>query len=497
MPVSCGDIASTSYQVVAPYDGTGRLLPALCRDRYLVVKDEEEFVGILTIADYLQAPRKLVIDCLRPKARIDCESDLSSTCRQMLASAEAALPVFRNEVFFGVITDYDIAAALLRNCARWQELEEKTSDVDPVRILAAGIGHDFNNYLTAVLAGISQALTADDLPESLIPPLHAAEKGIMSARRLSRQLLDLAHEDLPDLQKVDLARLVRESAGFFAAGSGTAMHFSFPEELWFPCLSPDRFNQVVQNLVINAVQAMAGSGELWLSAANLSLDGNEDLPLEAGDYVVLTIRDNGPGIPRKYLGKIFDPHFTTKKSGSGLGLAIVKSVILKHKGYITVDSTLGEGTRFEIYLAASRQAAPEELPPQLPFSTVRRQSRRKRILLLDDNDALREMLATYFNRIGHEIEVARDGEEALRLFRQASQAGTPYGVLILDLLIPGGRGGGDIIDEIRAQDPEVRAIAASGLPSAPEMENFRQHGFDAAIAKPFELGDIRRLVDSL
>jgi CheY-like chemotaxis protein len=262
-------------------------------------------------------------------------------------------------------------------------------------------------------------------------------------------------------------------------GSKSRCAFSAGEDLWLAEVDIGQIGQVINNMVINANQAMPMGGIIQVAAVNLIIDDRHGLPLKPGRYIRISVTDQGMGIARNHLANIFDPYFTTKQEGSGLGLATTYSIIKKHDGHITVESQLGIGTTFDIYLPASDKIVPEKEEAKLIKG-------RGRILVMDDEASLRKMLGRMLKNLGYESEFAKDGAEALRMYKNVQESETPYDVVILDLTIPGGMGGTETIKKLLEIDPEVKAIVYSGYSDDPVLANFREYGFKGMMPKPFE-----------
>lgn len=371
---------------------------------------------------------------------------------------------------------------------RLEEELQRASKLEAIGILAGGIAHDFNNILTVVLGNITLAEMDTEPAGSAAAQLREAKRATLRARDLTQQLLTFAKGGDPVLRAVDLAELVREAAGFALHGAKARAEFDLPPDLWPANADKGQLGQVVQNLVINSVQAMPDGGIVRISAANHPLavgPGPGGLP--AGRYVGFTVADQGVGIAPEHLTKVFDPYFTTKQQGSGLGLATVYSIIRKHQGHIEVESQLGTGTCFRLWLPAATAApSPEANRPGTasPFPI--------RVLFMDDEPTIRQMAGLFFERLGATGEMAADGTEALAKYRKAKEAGQAFDVVIMDLTVPGGMGGREAMERLRAYDPEVKAIVSSGYSRDPVLANYRLHGFQGILPKPYGLAQLRR-----
>ncbi len=248
---------------------------------------------------------------------------------------------------------------------------------------------------------------------------------------------------------------------------------------------------MIHNLTLNAQQAMPEGGIIRIRAENITIEEGRDHLLRSGHYVRIVIRDFGIGIPKENLPKIFDPYFTTKQKGSGLGLSTSYSIIKKHDGYITVDSELGHGSTFSIYLPARPDAV---IPKGNETIEIQSLIGRGRVLVMDDEEIIRDVLNEMLRRLGYETALAKEGAEAVALYRHAMASGRPFDVVIMDLTIPGGMGGKEAIQKLREIDPNVRAIVSSGYSNDPLGADFVQYGFSDFVAKPFRLEELGRVM---
>jgi PAS domain S-box-containing protein len=366
------------------------------------------------------------------------------------------------------------------------------SKMESLGVLAGGIAHDFNNILTVILGNINLAML--DLPEGYSGQeiLTEAEKACFQAQNLARQLLTFAKGGAPIKELVAIGPLIQESATFACRGSALRGEFTLPDNLWGLEIDPGQINQVFQNLIINAVQAMPGGGKIKIRAENLMLAAESDLPLRPGKYVKISFQDYGGGMPTKYLAKIFDPYFTTKDKGSGLGLATSYFIIKNHHGHIAVDSKLGVGTTFTIYLPAVDQ----KISPS-PEVKLKLYSGKGKILVMDDEDLVREVVGKMVVYLGYEANLARDGAEAISIFAEAQKSGQPFDAVILDLTVPGGMGGKEAMETLLKIDPKVKAIASSGYSDDPVMAEFHKFGFSAIIPKPYRVMEAGKILHDI
>ncbi|MDD5434284.1 MAG: response regulator [Nitrospira sp.] len=388
--------------------------------------------------------------------------------------------------------DESAAIVIVRDISeRKKRVEDliKKDKLDSVGVLAGGIAHDFNNLLTGILGNVSLAKMSCSAGDKTYNLLSDAEKATFRARDLTRQLLTFSKGGTPLKQASSIADILRESASFAARGSNVRCMFSLPDDLRLVDVDSGQFSQIIHNLVINAVQAMRDGGEISLSAENADIGTKDNIPVSDGKYIKITIKDTGTGIPADHLTKIFDPYFTTKEFGTGLGLATVYSIVKNHAGYITVDSAPDKGTSFFIYLPASSKDVPDITARENEII-----SGNGRILIMDDEDIIRDVADEMLSRLGYEVSCAKDGTEAIEMYRKAREAGRPFDAVIMDLTIPGGMGGTEAIKILHEIDPAAKAIVSSGYSNDEIISEYREHGFIAYITKPYRFTELSRIV---
>jgi len=365
------------------------------------------------------------------------------------------------------------------------------SKLESLSLLAGGIAHDFNNMLLAILGNLSLANMASSFTE-IQDRLAAADAAASQAKKLAQQLLTFAKGGMPIKKRQDLKEIILEAVELSLSGSQSRAELSLPDELWEVEVDRGQINQALNNLLLNADQAMPRGGLIRVQAENSTVEPSSSLPLTPGKYLVVTLTDEGIGIPPDHLEKIFDPYFTTKQRGSGLGLATAHSILIKHGGYITVDSRLGQGTAFTLYLPALAGTTPVKGAKEAKLLPGQ-----GRILVLDDDPSVREVLGKMLSRLGYEPVLAAKGEEALELFQRGQTAGEPFAAVILDLTIPGGMGGLETLQHLGVQDPQVKAVVSSGYADNPAMAEFRKYGFQAVIAKPYRLAELGKILQQV
>ena len=383
-----------------------------------------------------------------------------------------------------VVSGADEVLAIVRDITERRALEEeflRAQKLESVGLLAGGIAHDFNNILMAILGNLQLARQLGGASrEEADVLLQEAENATLRAQHLTQQLLTFAKGGAPVKQAASLRDIVKETAAFALHGSAARCVYELPADLWPVEVDPGQISQVIQNIVINADQAMPGGGTITIRAENVEYTGVPALPLEPGAYVVLAITDTGAGIPEKHLDKIFDPYFTTKEKGRGLGLTSTFSIVRKHGGHIVAESALGHGTTFRVYLPAAREraAATPQPPPRALAGTGR-------VLAMDDDVAICRVVTRVLESGGYSVQAAYDGAEAVALYAAALRDGRRFDAVLLDLTVPGGMGGKEAFEQLRALDPAVVAIVTSGYSNDPVMAEHARYGFAGVVAKPY------------
>ncbi|MBN2370110.1 MAG: PAS domain S-box protein [Vicinamibacteria bacterium] len=371
---------------------------------------------------------------------------------------------------------------------RVEEQLQTAQKLEALGILAGGIAHDFNNLLTGVFGYIDLAHRRSDDPDKARDSLSKALSVLQKTRGLTGQLLTFSRAGQPVVAPFALPELLRSSARFALSGSNVGCEMEIPEDLWSCQGDEQQIDQVIDNLLLNARQSMPQGGTIRIRAKNLVVPDDAAIPVKDGRYIRLTIRDEGTGVPPELRARIFEPFFTTKASGSGLGLTTSYSIVRKHGGHIDLESRPGKGTSFSVYLPASTDPA-----RAARSSTTEMIKGQGRILLLDDEEYVRDVANEALGDLGYAVEAVSTGEEAVDAYRKAHDSSLPFDLVILDLTIPGGMGGAAVLSRLQAIDPSVRAVASSGYSGDPVMANPEAYGFLARLTKPYtaiELSDI-------
>ncbi len=367
----------------------------------------------------------------------------------------------------------------------------KVKKLESIGILAGGIAHDFNNILAAILGNINLALFDRDLNEKTKRLLSEAEKASIRAKELTQQLLTFSKGGEPVKEVASLDDVIRDSANFILLGDKVACKYDIPEDLCLVDIDKGQMSQVIQNIVLNAGHAMPEGGTIFITCENLVADEGEIFPFApVGRFVKISIQDSGIGMQASITEKIFDPYFTTKHGGSGLGLAISQSIINKHNGHITVESTPGVGSTFTIYLPCSTKTKTWE--QESPAGNT--ESTPLKVLIMDDEEIVRDVAREMLLQLGHEAVLSADGEEAVRLYKESLDSDRPFDLVIMDLTIPGGMGGAEAVRKITHLDADAKVMVSSGYSNDPIMANCRDYGFCAAIVKPYQLQELARII---
>ena len=369
--------------------------------------------------------------------------------------------------------------------------------------LTGGIAHDFNNLLYIIMGNISMAKDDVKLANGIAEFLNEAEKASLKAKELANQLITFSKGGAPVKKTGPIGDLVKGTTYLSRRGSNVKSELIFPDDLWLVEFDEGQMKHAVKNIIDNAVESMPDGGSIAVKAENINIRPEtveKSLPLLEGKYVKISTKDHGVGIPEEHLSKIFDPYFSTKEKGTqkgmGLGLAITYSIISKHDGHIAVESEVGVGTTFIIYLPAAVKEIVDIEPvkmvePEKPAVCT------GRILVMDDEGAIRKLYSQSLSRLGYEPEMAKDGAEAIELYKRAMDSGKPFDTVILDLTIKGGAGGKEVIKQLIKIDPDIKAIVSSGYSSDPVMTNFRAYGFIGALPKPYAMKDLKDMLSKI
>lgn len=427
------------------------------------------------------------------------------------------LPIHR-EPFYVVISNYGEyksetdhsdrdfvgTVGLIRDISDRKKLEQKQVELEQqifhsrkleaIGTLAGGIAHDFNNLLQGVFGFISMAKMTIEQKGKAQAMLEQAEKALHMSINLTSQLLTFSKGGKPIKKKIMIQPLIENSVKFALSGSRNNSRIEIDKALRMVEADEGQLSQVIQNIIINADQAMPNGGTILITAQNFQLPTpGRPKGLGPGSYIKIAIQDNGIGIPEHFLSKIFDPYFTTKDTGSGLGLATSYSIVKKHGGMIDVKSEIGKGSTFSIYLPAL-ETEEKTIPPPL---AIERPVHKSRILVMDDEPLVRDIAVAMIDALGHESQSVTHGQEAIDQYRVALSTGKPFHVVILDLTIRGGMGGEEAIKRLREINPDIQAVVSSGYTESIAISEYESCGFKAFLRKPYNVYDMRDMLNKL
>lgn len=393
------------------------------------------------------------------------------------------------------LIDYEGETAILGiivDVTQRKKMEEEliqASKMESLGILAGGIAHDFNNILTIISGNISLAKLIMEQDHEIREILHEVDQATLQARDLTQQLLTFSKGGAPIKEAASVQELLKESASFVLRGSNVNCKFAIPDDLWTVVIDKGQFNQVINNLIINADQAMPEGGTIRLAAENIRLNCDNSLFGKANPFIKISIADQGVGIAEDQVNKIFEPYFTTKQNGHGLGLPTCYSIIKKHGGDIKVSSELGLGTTIDIYLPACPELRVEKKNSgSIPLHG------QGRILVMDDDVLVRETLGKMLSILGYQPVFAADGFEAIGLYQQNKANGQPCNAVIMDLTIAGGMGGKKAVKKLLELDAEAKVIVSSGYSNDPVLADFKRYGFCGVIPKPYEIEKLNEVL---
>ena len=380
---------------------------------------------------------------------------------------------------FTDVTEWKKAGEELRNAQKLESLG----------ILADGIAHDFNNLLGALFGYVDLAREPGCKPEKRKKYLDGAMKALVRAKDLTQRLLAFSNSGGPAIKPCSISTIIDEAALAALSGGNVRPAVEIAKDRCCVMGDEGQLYQVFSNILLNARQAMPGGGAVEISAANIELAADAVPLMPEGKYVRIVIKDHGTGIAQKYLSRLFEPFFSTKPAGHGLGLSIAHSIVKKHNGHIRVESRLGVGTTVTIYLPACNAGVSAGQPPASGnFHGT------GKILIMDDEEFIRDSLSEMLAELGYETHSTRDGDEAITAYRDALKSGKKFDGVVFDLTIPAGKGGRETIAELQRLTPEITAIVSSGYSDDPVMTNPKQYGFKAAVAKPFTIGKISKVL---
>lgn len=380
---------------------------------------------------------------------------------------------------------------------RLQEELMKSQRMECLNVLAGGIAHDFNNILTAIGGNISIAIQALGEGNTFAyERLKKAEDAAQRAQYLARQLLTFSKRGTPTMKSSSIKELLIDTVSFALTGKNIKVEFTIADSIPKVEIDECQISQVFQNLALNAAEAMPEGGVL-IVGLGLHTITTPTPDLKEGRYIDVTFRDCGPGIPEDIRDRIFDPFFTTKDYGSGLGLSIVSSIVKKHGGVVLVDNHPTGGAVFRVLLPIQEEKPEVMSEPEQVDQKPSEIRPAKRVLIMDDDPMVKEVLGEMLSYLGHDYHTTSDGAEAVSAYSTALSEGKSFDLVIMDMTVPGGIGGLEATKRLKEIDPKVKVLIASGYDVGNSSNFCKEHGVIGVILKPFLLPDLKRFIEAI
>ena len=481
-------------------EGLGYIVPAIVSSGEEAIEKVERHTPDLALMDIVL---KSEMDGIETAERIRTRFNIPIVYVTAHAGKELMERAKTTEPFGYIIKPYKnaelhtaIEIALYKH--KMEAQLRRTQKMEALGTLAGGIAHDFNNLLSVILANIS--LAEDDIKPEVGRSefLEVAAKATMRAKDLTSRLVTFSEGGEPVKKVTSIGELVKDSVTSTVGGSGIDCEFSIPDDLSLVEIDPGQMKHVIHNITNNAREAMTGEGRITIYCENVTIGEQDALILNDGEYVKISIKDQGTGISKESLQKVFDPYFSTKEMGThkgmGLGLSACYSIVKKHGGLITVESAVGIGTTTHIYLPAAGVES-EKIGEKHDLAEC--QSTIRRILVMDDEEMMRTTASKILTRLGYEAEVSIDGAEAIELYKKARESGEPFDAVILDLTNQFGMGGKETIRKLLEIDPDVKSIVSTGYSNDSVVANFREYGFRGALTKPYTINELSNAINEL
>jgi PAS domain S-box-containing protein len=399
--------------------------------------------------------------------------------------------------------------SIFRDITENKEIEvqsHQAQKMESIGTLAGGIAHDFNNLLYVVMGNIS--LVQDDLKSEtdINKNLKQAQKACIKAKELSAQLITFSKGGDPVKRISSINKVLRDAVISVWQGLDIKPEFLMPDDIRQVDIDNTQIKQAINNIVINAKESMDNKGQLKIMCENIDIAEEGLLTLNQGKYIKISFKDQGCGISKKNLKKIFDPYFSTKKmwtnKGQGIGLTVSYSIIKKHGGLITVESELETGSTFSIYLPSAvldKELDLQKSEKKLTEPELLKQldSNERKILLMDDEEAIRDFLGQIIKRLGYDVATCSEGKEAVEIYKKALGSKEPFDLVILDLTNKFGMGGQETMKRLLEIDHNVKGIVITGYSDNPVVTDFKKYGFSGFLTKPATSGELSRAISEV
>ena len=381
----------------------------------------------------------------------------------------------------------------LRDITQQKKLEEQllhARKMEAIGTLAGGVAHDFNNLLMGILGYTSLLLMHTEKTHPHYEKLKRIEQQVESGAELTKQLLGFARGGKYEVRPADLNELVRQSSDMFGrTKKEITIQKKLQPELYLVEMDRGQIEQVLLNLYVNAWHAMPSGGDLFIETRNIIIDEKFGrlYDLSPGEYVRITVTDNGVGMDEATQKRIFEPFFTTKElgRGAGLGLASAYGIIRNHNGIINVYSEKGHGTTFSIYLPASKKVRITDEKQEVKIMRGG-----ETILFVDDEEINTDVVGSLLETLGYTVLIAKNGQDALKLYKKDHQA---IHLVILDMIMPG-MGGSETFEKLKEINPEVKVILSSGYSINGQAAEILERGCKGFIQKPFSIDEVSRKI---
>jgi nitrogen-specific signal transduction histidine kinase/ActR/RegA family two-component response regulator len=380
---------------------------------------------------------------------------------------------------------------------------QRIRNLESIAALSGGIAHDYNNLLTVIIGNISLIQSYIEPDDMISRLLDEALEASMTAKSLTQKLITFSKGGAPIMETASIAPVIKSATEFTLSGSNIKCEFSLPDDLWLVHIDKTQIGHVIHNLIMNAREAMPGGGIIKVLAENVNIADKSlrlESRLEKGNYVKISIIDQGIGISKEILNKIFDPYFSTKdmgtQKGMGLGLSICHSIIKQHNGDIVAETVAGTGTSLHFYLPASEETVVTQKSLKIP-KKGKLVLGKGRILVMDDEKMVIKITGHILNRLGYDASFSKDGAQAIEMYKKAMESENPFDAVILDLTVRGGMGGKEAIKRLIEIDPKIKAIVSSGYSNSPVMTSYKDYGFIGVIAKPYNINELSKKLNEV